>query len=44
VLYMYQEGFRWWNIGYSTAIAFMLFVIIMIGTMIQFRLQKDAEG
>lgn len=43
VLYMYQEGFRWWNIGYSTAIAFALFVIILIGTLIQFKLQKESE-
>ncbi|MEW6196818.1 MAG: sugar ABC transporter permease [Bacteroidota bacterium] len=43
VLYMYQEGFRWWNIGYSTAIAFALFIIILIGTLIQFRLQKESE-
>ena len=42
VLYMYQEGFRWWNIGYSTAIAFALFIIILIGTLIQFRLQKES--
>lgn len=44
VLYMYQEGFRWWSIGYSTAIAFMLFVIILIGTVIQFKLQKETEA
>lgn len=44
VLYMYQEGFRWWNIGYSTAIAFALFIIILIGTVIQFRLQKESEA
>jgi multiple sugar transport system permease protein len=44
VLYMYQEGFRWWNIGYSTALAFMLTVIILIGTSIQFKLQKDRNG
>lgn len=43
VLYMYQEGFRWWNIGYSTAIAFALFVIILIGTVIQFKLQKEDD-
>lgn len=40
VLYMYQEGFRWWNLGYSTAIAFTLFVIIFTGALIQFRIQK----
>lgn len=43
VLYMYQEGFRWWNLGYSTAIAFMLFIIILSGTIIQFKLQKETE-
>lgn len=40
VQYMYQEGFRWWNMGYSASIAFVLFVIIFIGTLIQFRIQK----
>lgn len=43
VYYMYQEGFRWWNIGYSTALAFMLFIIILIGTLIQFKVQKIDE-
>ena len=40
VLYMYQEGFRWWNMGYSAAIAFVLFLIIFIGTLVQFRIQR----
>ena len=31
-LLMYQEGFRWWNLGYSAAIAFALFAIILAGT------------
>ncbi len=43
VLYMYQEGFRWWNMGYSTALAFALFFIIFIVTMIQFRVQKEVD-
>jgi multiple sugar transport system permease protein len=29
VLLMYQEGFRWWNLGYATALAFVLFAIIL---------------
>jgi len=41
VQYMYQEGFRWWNMGYSAAIAFVLFFIIFIGTIIQFKLRKN---
>jgi multiple sugar transport system permease protein len=43
VQYMYQEGFRWWNMGYSAAIAFVLFFIIFAGTIIQFRVQKTTD-
>lgn len=39
--YMYQEGFRWWNMGYSAAISFVLFFIILIVTILQFKLQKN---
>ena len=42
VQYMYQEGFRWWNMGYSASIAFVLFFIILIITIIQFRVQKGS--
>jgi multiple sugar transport system permease protein len=40
VLLMYQEGFRWWNMGYSAAVAFVLFLFILTGTLIQSLLQK----
>ncbi len=40
VLYMYQQGFRWWNMGYSAALAFVLFAIILIVSLIQSRIQK----
>ena len=43
VLYMYQEGFRWWNMGYASAIAFVLFFIIFIATLIQMRLQRNKK-
>ncbi len=39
--YMYQEGFRWWNMGYSASISFVLFFLILIVTVLQFRLQKN---
>lgn len=42
VQYMYQEGFRWWNMGYSASLAFVLFFIIFIATMIQMKVQKNA--
>jgi multiple sugar transport system permease protein len=41
VLMMYEEGFRWWRMGYAASIAFVLFVVILIATLIQFRLQRD---
>lgn len=44
VLYMYQEGFRWWNMGYSSSIAFVLFVIILAGTLLQMWYQKKKEA
>jgi len=40
VMYMYEEGFRWWNIGFASAIAFVLFAIILAATMVQVRLQR----
>ncbi len=40
VLYMYKEGFRWWNMGYAAAVAFALFLVILAATLIQLRLQR----
>ncbi len=42
VLLMYEEGFRWWRMGFAAAIAFVLFVIILIWTFIQRRLEPKA--
>ena len=41
-LFMYQQGFRWWNMGYSAAIAFVLFLLILAATLLQLR--PAAEG
>jgi multiple sugar transport system permease protein len=43
VLLMYEEGFRWWRMGYAAAIAFVLFIVILIATLLQFRLQRERE-
>ncbi len=40
VLLMYREGFRWWNMGYAAAVAFVLFAIILMATLIQLRLRR----
>jgi multiple sugar transport system permease protein len=34
VLYMYEEGFRWWSLGYAAALAFVLFAIILSVTLL----------
>ena len=39
VLLMYEEGFRWWNMGYASAAAFVLFVLILAGTVLQLKLR-----
>jgi multiple sugar transport system permease protein len=45
VLLMYEEGFRWWNMGYAAAVAFVLFAIILALTLVQLRLRRLApEG
>ena len=36
VLYlMYEEGFKWWNLGSATAVAFVLFVLMFAVTALQ---------
>ena len=41
VMLMYEQGFRWWRMGLAAAVAFVLFVIMLIGTAIQLRLQRE---
>jgi multiple sugar transport system permease protein len=40
VLLMYEEGFRWWNLGFAAAVAFVLFAIILAGTLVQLRVSR----
>jgi multiple sugar transport system permease protein len=40
VLFMYEEGFRWWRMGFAAALAFVLFLIIMAWTAIQLRIER----
>ena len=42
-LLMFQEGFRWWNLGYAAAVAFVLFLIILAGTLVQARLRRGGS-
>jgi multiple sugar transport system permease protein len=43
VLFMYEEGFRWWRIGNAAAIAFILFAIMLVATLLQFRLRPKED-
>lgn len=40
VYYIYQKAFIEWDLGYSSAIAMVLFAMVLIITLIQFRGQK----
>jgi multiple sugar transport system permease protein len=35
VMLMYREGFRWWNMGYAAAVAFVLFALVIAATLVQ---------
>ncbi|MGH8310576.1 MAG: carbohydrate ABC transporter permease [Steroidobacteraceae bacterium] len=42
VLYfMYEEGFKWWNLGSASAVAFLLFLVIFVFTAAQLRLARE---
>jgi multiple sugar transport system permease protein len=44
VMMMYEQGFRWWNMGYSAAIAFVLFIMVLIFSAIQVAVQRRSAA
>lgn len=40
VMLMYEQGFKFWRMGYAAAVAFVLFLIIGAATLLQMRLQE----
>jgi multiple sugar transport system permease protein len=41
VLYfMYEEGFTWWNLGFASAVAFVLFFLMFIVTRVEFAIAR----
>lgn len=41
VLYMmYEQGFKWWNLGTATAVAFVLFVLMFAVTLLQMKFAR----
>ena len=44
VLYlMYEEGFKWWNLGSASAVAFILFLLIFAVTAVQLRWMRRSS-
>jgi multiple sugar transport system permease protein len=43
VLLMYEWGFRWWRMGMAAALAFVLCAIMLVGTVVQMRLQRESR-
>ncbi|WP_198937873.1 carbohydrate ABC transporter permease [Pelomonas sp. KK5] len=45
VLYlMYDQGFKWWNLGQASAVAFLLFGLIVVVTRGLMRMARTAEA
>ena len=42
VYYLYEQAFQNFNFGYASAIAYFLFLIILVVTAIQFRVADDS--
>jgi multiple sugar transport system permease protein len=42
VLYfMFEEGFKWWSLGRASAVAFLLFLLMFLVTVVQLRLGRE---
>lgn len=40
VLYIYQKAFKYYQMGYASALSLVLFLVIMVATWVQFRYSK----
>lgn len=41
VMYIYQHGFEWFNMGYAASLSVVLFLIIFAVTLVQWRLARE---
>jgi multiple sugar transport system permease protein len=44
VMLMYREGFRWWNMGYAAAVAFILFALVIGATFVSRLVRRGATA
>ncbi len=42
VLFMYEQGFRWWRLGLAAAVAVVLGLLTLAGTVVQLRLRRES--
>jgi len=40
VMLMYEQGFKFWRMGFAAAVAFLLFLVIGAATLVQIKVQK----
>lgn len=43
VHYLYQQAFRFFDMGYATAISYVLFIIVLLLTFLQFKFNKSDD-
>lgn len=43
LMYVYEEAFRFWNFGYSAAMSFVLFILILVLTIFQLRFFRAGQ-
>jgi len=41
VMFMYEEGFKWWRLGVASAVSFLLFALMLVATLVQTRLTRE---
>lgn len=44
VLYMFDQGFQWWHVGFAAALAFVVFILTVVGAALQFRVRREAPA
>ena len=44
IMLMYEQGFRWWRMGYAAAIAFVLLMLVLAGTAVQLALRRGERA
>ena len=43
-VYIYQQAFQYLNLGYGSALAFVLFLIILAFSLVQFRILRTTAN